>query len=108
MFENIVLRKIFGPERDEVTGEWRRLHNEELNMYSPKIMRVVKSKRMMGGACSMYGENRAAYRVLVGNPEGKRPIGRPRCRWEDYIKMDLQGMGWGDRGWIDLAEYRNR
>ena len=97
MFENRVLRGIFGPKRDEVTGEWRRLHNEELNdLYSsPNIIRVIKSRRMRwAGHVARMGEGRGAYRVLVGRPEGRRPFGRPRRRWEDNIKMDLQEVGW--------------
>ena len=93
VFENRVLRRVFGPKSDEVTGEWRKLHNEELsNMYSlPNIVRVVKSRRMrwVGHVASM-GEGRGVHRVLVGKPEGKRPLGRPRRRWEDNNKMDLQ------------------
>jgi len=83
VFESMVLRRIFGPRRDEVTGEWRRLHNEELNgLYSsPNIVRVIKSRRMKWtGHVSRMGEERVAYRVLVGKPEGKRPLGRPRRR----------------------------
>jgi len=92
VFENRVLRKVFGPKRDEVTEEWRKLHNEELNdRYSlPNIVRVVKSRRMRGaGHVARMGEDRGVHRVLVGKPEGKRPLGRPRRRWEDNIKMDL-------------------
>ena len=95
MFENIVLRRIFRPKRDEVTGEWRKLHNEELNdLYcSPNIFRVIKSRRMRwAGYVARMGEMRGVYRVLVGKPEGKRSFGRPRRRWEDNIKMDLQEM----------------
>jgi len=82
-FENMVLRRIFGQRRDEVTGEWRRLHNEELSdLYSsPSIVRVTKSRRMRwAGHVARMGEERGAYRVLVGKPEGKRPLGRPRHR----------------------------
>jgi len=86
MFENRVLRRIFGPKRDEVTGEWRKLHNEELNdLYCPpNIVRVIKSRRMrwVGHVACM---RRGVYRVLVGKPEGKRPMGRPRPRWEGNI-----------------------
>ena len=88
-----MLRRIFGSRRDEVTGEWRRLHNEELNdLYcSPNIVRVLKSRRMRwAGHVACMGENRGVYRVLVGKPEGKRPLGKPRRRWMDNIKMDLQ------------------
>ena len=100
VFENRVLRKVYGPKRVEVTGEWRRLHNEELNdLYSlPNIVRVVKSRRMRwAGHVARMGENRGVHRVLMGKPEGKRPLGRPRRRWEDNIKMDLQEVG-GGRG----------
>jgi hypothetical protein len=111
MFENRVLRKVFGPKRDEVTGEWRKLHNEELNdLYSlPNIVRVVKSKRMRWARhVARMGKNRVVHRVLVGKPEEKRPLERPRRRWEDNIKMDLQEVG-GDRGnWMELAQDRDR
>ena len=98
VFENMVLRRIFGPRKDEVTGEWRRLHNEELNdLYcSPNIVRVIKSRRMRwAGHVACMGEERWVYRVLVGKPEGKRPLGRPRRRWVDNIRMDLQDVGCG-------------
>jgi hypothetical protein len=88
-----VLRRVFGPKRDEVTGEWRKLHNEELNdLYSLlNFVRVVKSRRMRwAGHVAFMGEEWGAHRVLVGKPEGKRPLARPRRRWEDNIKMDLQ------------------
>jgi hypothetical protein len=97
VFENRVLRRIFGPKRDEVTGKWRRLHDEELNdLYSsPNIIRVTKSRRMRrAGHVARMGEKRGAYRILVGRPEGRRPLGTPRRRWEDNIKMDLQEVGW--------------
>jgi hypothetical protein len=92
VFENRVLRRVFGPRREEVTGEWRRLHNEELNdLYCiPNIVRVVKSRRMRwAGHVARMGEGRVVHRVLVGNPEGTRPLGRPRRRWEDNIKRNL-------------------
>jgi hypothetical protein len=93
-----MLRRIFGPKRNEATGEWRRLHNEELDdLYlSPNIIQVIKSRimRWMGHVACM-GEKRGAYRILVGRPEGRRPLGRPRHRWEDNIKVDLQDVGWG-------------
>ena len=98
MFENRVLRRIFGPRRDEMTEEWRKLHTEELNdLYSsPNIVRAIKSRRMRwAGHVARMGERRGVYRVLVGKPEGKRPLGRPRHRWEDNIKMDLQEVGCG-------------
>ena len=92
MFENRVLRRVFGPEREEVTGEWRKLHNEELSdLYSlPNIVRVGKPRRMRwAGHVARMVEVRGVHRVLVGKPEGKRPFGRTRRRWEDNIKMDL-------------------
>jgi hypothetical protein len=96
VFENRVLRRIFGPKRDEVTGEWRKLHNEELrNLYSSlSIIRIIKSRRMRWtGHVARMVETRNAYRLLVGNPEGKRPLERPRCRWVDNIRMDLVEVG---------------
>ena len=93
VFENRVLRRIFELKRDEVTGEWRKLHNEELNdLYStPSIFRVIKSRRMEWvGHVTRMGERVGVYRVLMGKPEGKRLLGRPRLRWEDNIKMDIQ------------------
>jgi hypothetical protein len=98
VFENRVLRRIFGPKRDEVTGEWRRLHNKELYVLysSPNIIWVMKSRRLRwAGHVARMGERRGAHRVLVGKPEGRRPLGRPRRRWEDNIKMDLREVGWG-------------
>jgi hypothetical protein len=111
VFENRVLRRIFGPTRDEVTREWRKLHNEELNdLYpSPNIIQVVKSRRMrwMGHVARM-GEKRGFYRVLGGKHEGQRPLERPRQRWEDNIKMDLQEVGCGGMDWVDLAQDSDR
>jgi hypothetical protein len=98
VFENRVLRRIFGLKRYEVTGEWRKLHSGELNkLYSsPDIIRQIKSRRMRwAGHVERMGEGRNVYRVLVGKPEGKRPLGRPKHRWEDGIKMDLREIGWG-------------
>ncbi|KAJ4436462.1 hypothetical protein ANN_16493 [Periplaneta americana] len=111
VFENKVLRKIFGAKRDEVTGEWRKLHNAEPHaLYSsPDIIRNIKSRRLRwAGHVARMGESRNAYRVLVGRPEGKRPLGRPRRRWEDNIKMDLREVGYDDREWINLAQDRDR
>jgi hypothetical protein len=92
VFENRVLRRIFGPKRDEVIGGWRKLHNEELHkLYcSLSIIRITKSRRMRwAGHVARMGENRNKYRILVGTPEGKRPLGRPRCKCVDNIKIDL-------------------
>jgi hypothetical protein len=110
VFENRVLRRIFGPKRDEATGEWRRLRNEELNdLYSsPNIIRVIKSRRIRWARrVARMGEKTGANRILVGRPEGRRPLGRPRRRWEDNIKMDLQDVGRG-MNWIELAQGRDR
>ena len=93
VFENRVLRRIFGPKRDEVAGEWRKLHNEELNsLYSsPSIVRLIKSRRMRWvGHVARMEEGSGVHKVSVGKPEGKTPLGRPGRRWEDNIKMDLQ------------------
>jgi len=106
-----VLRRLFGPKGDEVTGEWRKLHNEELNdLYlSLSIVRLMKSKRMRWDVhAARMGERRGVYRVLVGKPEGKRPLGRTRRRWEDNIKMDLQEVGCEGMDWIDLSQDRDR
>jgi hypothetical protein len=111
VFENKVLRRIFGPRRDEVTGDWRRLHNEEINVLysSPNIVRVIKARRMKWvGHVARMGEERGVYRVLVGKLEGKRPLGRPRRRWMDNIRMDLQEVGCGHVDWIGLAQDRDR
>ena len=95
-----MLRRVFGSKRDEVTGEWRQLHNEELrDLYSlPNIVREVKSRRMRwAGHVAHMGEGRGVHRVLVGKTEGKRPLGRPRRRWEDNIERNLREVGWGWR-----------
>jgi hypothetical protein len=111
VFENRVLRRIIGPKRDEVTGEWRKLHNEELhNLYSSlDIIRQVNSRRMRwAGHVARMGEERKVYKVLVGKTEGKRPLGRPRRRWEDRIRMDLREICLGGVDWIRLAQDRDR
>ena len=110
MCENRVLRRVFGSRRDKVTGEWRKLHNEELSdRYSlPNIVRVVKSRRMRwAGHVACMGEGRGMHRVLVGKPEGKRPLGRPRRRWKDN-NMILQKVGGGCGDWLVLAQDRDR
>jgi hypothetical protein len=102
VFECRVLRRIFGPKRDEVTAEWRKLHNEELpDLYSSlSNIRIMKARRMRwSGRVARMGVKRNAYRLLVGKPEGRRPLGRPRRRWLDNIRMDLVEMGWGDMDW---------
>jgi hypothetical protein len=99
-----VLRRIFGPKKDEVTGDWRRLLNKELYaLYSsPNTIQVIKSRRLRwAGHVARMRERRGAYRALVGKTQGRRPLGRPRLRWEDNIKMD------GGIDWIDLAEDRD-
>jgi hypothetical protein len=106
-----LLRRIFGPKRDEVTGEWRKLHDKELlDLYSsPSIIRIIKSRRMRwSGHVARMGEKKNAYRLLVGKPEGKRTLGRPRRRWVNNITMVLGEVGWGDVDWIGLAKDRNR
>ena len=108
VFKNRVLRRVFGPKRDEVTGEWRKLHEELSNLYSLlNIVRAVKSRRMRWAEhVARMGEGRGVHRVLVGKPEGKKPLGRPRRRWEDNIKMGLQevrglvGTGWS---WLRIG-----
>jgi len=111
VFENRVLRRIFGPKRDEVTREWRKLHNEELNnLYSsPNIVRVIKSRRMRwAGHVARMGEGKSVYKILVGKPEGRKQLGRPRRRRENNISMDLREVGCGCVDWMKLAQDRNR
>ena len=101
---------VFGPRRDEVMGEWRRLPEELNDLYfSPNIVRVIKSRRMRWvGHVARTREERGVYRVLVVKPEGKRPLGRPRRRWVDNIRLDLQEVGCGYMDWIGLAQDRDR
>jgi hypothetical protein len=111
VFENRVHRRIFGPKRDEVTGVWRKLHKEELHgLYSsPSIVRVIKARRMRWAVhVARIGEVRDAYNILVGRPEGRRPLGRPGRRLEDSIKMDLREIGFGDVDWIHWDQDRDR
>jgi hypothetical protein len=111
VFENRVLRGVFGPKGDEVTGEWRKLHSGELhNLYSsPDITRQVKSRRMRwAGHVAGIGEGRNVYRVLVGKPEGNKLLARPRRRWENGIRMDLRQTGWERVEWIQVAQDRDR
>jgi hypothetical protein len=110
VFENRVLRKIFGPKREE-GGSWRKLHNDELHSLhsSPNIVRVIKSRRIRwAGHVARMGEQRGVYKVLVGRPEGKRPLGRPRRSWEDNIKMYLIETGIDGVNWIRLAQDRDQ
>jgi hypothetical protein len=109
--ENRVLRRIFGPKRDEVTGGWRKLHNEELHgLYSSlSIVRVIRARRVRwAGHVARMGVVRGAYNILVGRSEGRRPLGRPRRRWEDNLKMDLREIGFGGVDRIHLAQDRDR
>jgi hypothetical protein len=111
VFGNRVLRRVFGAKRDKVIGEWRNLHNEELDdLYSlPNIMRAVKSRRMRWVRHVVHtGEERGVHRALVEKPEEKRPLGRPGHRWVVNIKMDLQEVGWGGVDWMELAQDRDR
>jgi hypothetical protein len=111
VFEKTVFRRIFAPKRDEMTGGWRKLHNEELHgLYSsPSIIRVIKVRRMIwAGHVARTGEVRGTYNILVGRPEGRRPLGKPGRRCEDNIKMDLIETGFGDVDWIHLAQDRDK
>jgi hypothetical protein len=111
VFENRVLRRIFGPKRDGAAGGWRKLHNEDLHnlYYFPSMIKIIKSRRMRwAGHVARLGEKRNVYRLLVGNPEGKRPLGRPRLRWIDNIKMDLLEIALSVVDWIGLAQDRYR
>jgi hypothetical protein len=105
VFGNRILRRIFGPKRDEMTGEWRKLHNEDMyNLYSSSQVKANE----MGGACGTHGRGeKRAQNVLVGKSEVKRPLGRPRRRWEDGVRMDLREIGWAAVDWIRLAKERD-
>jgi hypothetical protein len=108
VFKNRVLRRIFGPKRNEIIGGWRKLHNEELhNLYSStNVISTIKSRRMRwAGHEARIGKRRNAYKVLLGNAEEKTPLGRPRRSWEDNIKMDLREIGWGGMDWNYDGEY---
>jgi hypothetical protein len=107
VFENRVLSRIFESKKNEVTGEWRRLHDEEFNaLYSsPNVIRVMKSRRLKwAGHVARMGESR----ILVGKSDSRRPLGRPTRRWEDNIKLNLREVGWVGTNWIDLAQNRNK
>jgi hypothetical protein len=109
VFENRVLNTVFGPKRNAVMGVWRKLHNEEFNdLYSsPSIIRIIQWKGMRwAGHVTRMGEKKNKYRLLVGKPEGKRPLGGPRRRWIDNIKMDLLEMGLGGLDWIGPTQGR--
>jgi hypothetical protein len=108
VFKNRVLRNIFGPKRDEVTGDWRKLHNEESNyMYpSPNNVLMIKLRRRWAGHVELVEKRSRAYRVLVGNPERKSPLGRLRHGWKDNIKIDLQEVGWGVEDGLDWSGSR--
>ena len=111
VFENRVLRRKFVPKWDELTGEWRKMHNEEPTdlCSSPNIFWVTKSRRLRWlGHVTHMGESKGIYRVLVEKPEGRTPLGRPRCRSEDNIKMDLKEVGCGGMDWIDVTQDRDR
>jgi hypothetical protein len=111
VFENRVLRRIFGPKREEVTGGWRKLHNEELhNSYSsPSLIRTIMPRRIRwAGHIERMVEKRNLYRIVVGKPQGKRPLGRPRRRLVDNMEMDLTETGWDGMDWIHLAQDRDQ
>jgi hypothetical protein len=111
MFENRVLRRIFGLKGDDGTGSWRKLHNEALHnlCFSPSIIKTIKSQRMRwAGHVARLDEKWNAYRLLVGKPEGKRPLGRPSRRWVDYIKKDLREIRWDGMDCINLAQDRDQ
>jgi hypothetical protein len=109
VFENRVLKRIFGPKRDGVMGGWKKMHNDELhNLYSsPSIISMTKSRMMRwAGHVTRLEKKRNACRILVGKPKEKRPLGKQRRRWVDSIKMGLRKIGWGGMDWIDVAQDR--
>jgi hypothetical protein len=111
VFENRMLRRIFGPKRDDVMREWRKLHKKELRdlYFSPSIIRKIKSMIMRwAGHVAQMGEKQNTYRLLVGKPEGRRPLERPIRRWVDNIRIELGEVGWSDVYWIGLVQGRNR
>jgi hypothetical protein len=111
VFEDRMLRRIFGPKRDEVTGDWRKLHSEELNdlCSSTNIVRIIKLRRIgWAGYVARIRDRRGVYSVLVGEPQGRRPLRRPRRRWKDNIMMDLQEVGFWYVDWMELSQDRNR
>jgi hypothetical protein len=110
VLKNRVLRSICGPKSDEVTGEWRKLRNEELyDVYSShNIVRIIRWRMRWAGHVARLGERRGLYRDLMEQLEGKRLLGRPRLRWENNIKMDLQALECGNMDWIALAQVRDR
>jgi hypothetical protein len=112
VFENRVLRRIFGSKRDEMAGERKKLHSEDFRDLNsaPSVIRMIKSMMMMrwAGHIARMEEKRKGYRLLVGKPEGKRPLGRPRRRWVRNIRTDFGEVGWGDADWIGLAQDKNR
>jgi hypothetical protein len=108
VFGNRVLRRIFGPRRDEVTGGWRKRHNELHNLYSsPSIIIMIKSRRIRTGHAERMGR-RGTYRILMRKPEGKRQLGRTRCMWVDNTKMDIGEIGLGGMDWTDMTQNRGR
>jgi hypothetical protein len=109
--KTIFIQVLSGPKRDEVMGEWRKMRNEELHDFysSPSIIKIIRSRRMRwAGHVARTGEKWNTFRLLVGNPEEKRPLGRPRRRWVGNIRMDLGEVGWGNVDWIVLAQDKNR
>jgi hypothetical protein len=111
VFEDRVLRRIFGPKRDEVTGKWRKLHSEKLHILcsSPNVIRPMKPRRKRWAVHVAYtGRERKLYKVYVGKPKRKRPLGRPRLRWENGNKMDRREIGWEDADWVLLPQGRGQ